>query len=231
MGWQLWLHLKEPLFINFLHSQPTKGEAAEHGVTGRLPGGGVIDPKARSGGFEHVLGTLALGLSHWSCCAAPPGGGLLGAHGTPRHPAGSPSPGPPGLPHVGSRTGSWCWILWPGAGSWSYPMSGTSGDHIPQSPTFLVTSAPKHRGPPARPRQEGAFWAAWERAGPQGCGSPSHLGFFTETTAFWVSVRGPTTTPDPHTIFGAEGHIKKNAINRPYFRFKVSAHMPSPSPL
>lgn len=96
LGWQLWLLLKEPLFINILHSQPTKREAAERGVTGRLPGGGAIYPEARGGDFEHMLGTIALGLSHWSCCAASLGRGLLGARGSPRHPAGSPGPGPPG---------------------------------------------------------------------------------------------------------------------------------------
>lgn len=83
------------------------------------------------------------------------------------------------------------------AGSWSHLTSGTSRDHIPQSPTFPVAGAHRHRGSPARPRQEVAFRVAWGRAGPQGCGSPSCLGFFTKTTAFWVPVHGPTPTPAP----------------------------------
>lgn len=87
-------------------------------------------------------------------------------------------------------------------------MSGTSGDHIPQSPTLPVASAHKHRDALARPRQEGVFWAAWGHAGPQGCGSPSHPGFFTETTAFWVPVCAPRR-PQGHTLFSVQVMKKK----------------------
>lgn len=81
------------------------------------------------------------------------------------------------------------------------------GPH-PTEPHLAGRLGTRASGRLARPRQEGGFWVAWGRAGPQGCGSPSHPGFFTETTAFWVPVCGPRR-PQGHTLFSVQVMKKK----------------------
>lgn len=132
-----------------------KREAAERGVTGRLPGGGVIYPETQSRGFERVLGTLALGLSHWSCCAAPLGGGLLGAQASPSI--------LPALPALAPQVP----LMWAHAQAAGAGFSGQVQE-AGVAPCREHLGTTSHRAPPCRSPRHTSIGTPWPGPGRKG---------------------------------------------------------------